>query len=78
MRTGDPHIASSMKTWTGTNKPFSSPVQRSLPELAAAEPKSVPPASDRGTYAAVLKNQHDAGDFNTGNGGKWPAEDPAF
>ena len=49
MRSGDPLIAKSSKTWTSENKVWGSPVQRSLPELAEGNaPQFVQPAADNG------------------------------
>lgn len=44
----NPQNAKSSKTWTSQNKPWSSPVQTSLPELVPQVPNANAPASDNG------------------------------
>lgn len=79
MRKGDPHIASSSKTWTQTHRPFGSPVTRSLDGLHQGDaPNRVAQPTGKGTDAAVTENQRLTGDFNVSNGGKWITTKPNF
>lgn len=75
MRTGDPHIASAAKTFTDKNAPWSLPVQRSLPEITKSPDMTAGPSkpATAGVAPIVDRQQYLDGDFNTGNGGKWPS-----
>lgn len=74
MRSGDPAIAKSSKTWTQQHKPFGSPVQRTVPMNQAPAPQYIAPASQaglikEGSLAPELRQYSGRGvsqDFNIG------------
>lgn len=74
-RTGDPIIAKSAKTWTSTNAPWCLPVQSKMEQVTSRDDSTTTydsaPAKP-GVGQVAEDQQRLDGDFNTGNGARWP------